>query len=262
VALIPPLTRVAGHAAAPAAGTWERLSRGQPNPGRFDPVMAAGLPEPASRWLTHAIAPGTPLARAVIVEMEGHIRLGRWLPFRAVQLHAPPDGYVWAARARLGPLKISGFDRFADDTGEMRWRLLGHIPVMNATGPDLDRSAAGRVALDAMLVPTAFLNPLVNWSDGPHPNSATAEWTVGARTLQTELGVGRDGELRSVVMPRWGNPHGQPWGEYPCGGILTDEADFGGIKLPTRMRAGWFFDTDHWAEGEFFRAHISKVAFL
>ena len=262
MAPIPSLTRVAGHAAAPAAGTWERLSRGQPNPGRFDPVMAAGLPEPACRWLTHAILPGTPLARAVIVEMEGHIHLGRWLPFRAVQLHAPPDGYVWAARARLGPLRISGFDRFAGGTGEMRWRLLGHIPVVNATGPDLDRSAAGRVALDAMLVPTAFLNPLVNWSDGPRPDSATAEWTVGARTLQTELRVGPAGELRSVIMPRWGNPNGHAWGEYPCGGILTGEADFGGIKLPAQMRAGWFFDTDHWAEGEFFRAQITKATFL
>jgi hypothetical protein len=129
-----------------------------------------------------------------------------------------------------------GFDRFAGDTGEMRWRLLGHIPVVNATGPDLDRSAAGRVALDAMLVPTAFLNPLVNGSDGPRPNSATAEWTVGARTLQTELGVGRDGELRSVVMPRWGNPNDHAWAEYPCGGILTGEVDFGGIKLPTQIR--------------------------
>lgn len=79
MALIPSLTQVAGRAAAAAAGTWERLSRGQPNPGRFAPVMAAGLPESACRWLTHAIVPGTPLARAVIVEMEGHIRLGRWL---------------------------------------------------------------------------------------------------------------------------------------------------------------------------------------
>jgi hypothetical protein len=113
-----------------------------------------------------------------------------------------------------------------------------------------------------MLVPTAFLNPLVNWSDGPRPNSATAEWTVGARTLQTELRVGPDGELRSVVMPRWGNPNGHALGEYPCGGILTGEAGFGGIKLPTQMRAGWFFDTDHWAEGEFFRAQITKVTFL
>jgi hypothetical protein len=159
-------------------------------------------------------------------------------------------------------MRISGFDRFADGTGEMRWRLLGHIPVVNATGPDLDRSAAGRVALDAMLVPTAFLSPLVSWSDGPRPDSVTAEWTVGARTIQTELRVGPAGELRSVIMPRWGNPHGHPWGEYPCGGILAGEVDFGGIKLPTQMRAGWFFDTGHWAEGEFFRAQITKATFL
>jgi len=28
------------------------------------------------------------------------------------------------------------------------------------------------------------------------------------------------------------------------------------------MRAGWFFDTGHWAEGEFFRAQITKARFL
>ena len=63
-------------------------------------------------------------------------------------------------------------------------------------------------------------------------------------------------------MPRWGNPNGNAWGKYPCGGTLTDEVDFGGIKLPTKMRAGWLFETSKWAEGEFFRAHISNVVFL
>lgn len=42
-----------GPAAAPAARAWERLSRGQPDPARFDPVMTAGLPEPACGLLVH-----------------------------------------------------------------------------------------------------------------------------------------------------------------------------------------------------------------
>jgi hypothetical protein len=46
----------------------------------------------------------------------------------------------------------------------------------------------------------------------------------------------------SSVSSRWGNPNGHAWGEYPCGGILAGEVDFGGIKLPTQMRAGWFFE--------------------
>jgi len=110
---------VAGRAAAPVIGTWGQLARRRPDPARFDPALTAGLPEPARRWLIHAIAPGTPLARAAIVQMEGHIRIGRWVRFRAGQLHAPPDGYVWAARAALGPLWISGFDCYAGTAGRM-----------------------------------------------------------------------------------------------------------------------------------------------
>ena len=171
VALIPSLTQVAGRAAAPAASTWERLSRGQPNPGRFDPVMAAGLPEPACRWLTHAIVPrhparpsghrrdGRPHSPWALAAFPGRPapRPTRWLRVGSASPPRPPkDQWVRPLRRR----------HRRDALAAARPH-----PVVNATGPDLDRSAAGRVALDAMLVPTAFLNPLVNWSDGPRPNS-------------------------------------------------------------------------------------------
>jgi hypothetical protein len=54
---------------------------------------------------------------------------------------------------------------------------------MSAAGPDLDRSAAGRVALDAVLVPAAFLSPAVTWRDGLGPDTVTAEWTIGGPQL-------------------------------------------------------------------------------
>jgi hypothetical protein len=63
-------------------------------------------------------------------------------------------------------------------------------------------------------------------------------------------------------MQRWAKPDGEPWGKYPCGGTVEDEADFGGIKIPTRMRAGYFFGTDRWEEGEFFRATITHAKFI
>ena len=165
------------------------------------------------------IVPGTPLARAVIVEMECHIHLGRWLPFRAVQLHAPPDGYVWAARARLGPLRISGFDRFADDTGEMRWRLLGHVSVVNATGPDLDRSAAGRVALDAMLVPPLFST---RWPTGATVRASTRRPPSGplvpARSRPNCASAGTVSCARLSCLagePQWPRVGGVPVRRHP-----------------------------------------------
>ena len=51
----------------------------------FDPAMISGFPEPAHRWLRHAIAPGTPLWGSVELTMHGQIKLGRWRPFPKCQ---------------------------------------------------------------------------------------------------------------------------------------------------------------------------------
>ncbi|MQY02098.1 DUF6920 family protein [Actinomadura macrotermitis] len=42
-----------------------------------------------------------------------------------------------------------------------RWRLLGAVPVMSGDGPDIARSAAGRLAGEPALVPA--LSPAVFW---------------------------------------------------------------------------------------------------
>jgi len=131
--------------------------------------------------------------------------------------------------------------------------------LINAAGPDLDRSAAGRVALDAFTVPTSWLTRSITWHAGADPDTAVAEWCLGGYTLRPEIRVGADGTLRSVTVPRWASPHGEPWGEYACGGILEGEASFGGITMPTRMRAGYFLGTERWGEGEFFRATITDL---
>ena len=66
--------------------------------GTFDPAMTAGLPEPARRWLGHAIAPGTPLWSSAELTMHGQIKLGRWRPFTARQVLTPPGGYTGRPR--------------------------------------------------------------------------------------------------------------------------------------------------------------------
>lgn len=59
---------------------WDEL-RGTGDPTLFSPDMVADLPEPARRFLSRAIAPGTSLATSVEVEMHGytiarHVRAG------------------------------------------------------------------------------------------------------------------------------------------------------------------------------------------
>jgi hypothetical protein len=240
--------------AAPVSRQWL-----QAEPPPFDPSMITELPAPARRWLTHAIAPGTPLWPSAQLFMHGQIRIGQWRPFTARQILAPPAGYIWAATARLAGLPVIGYDRLSSGTGEMRWRLLNLIPVMTAAGPDVTRSANGRLAAEIALIPTAFRQ--ATWAPGEQAGTVTATWHYGDDIETAKLRVDGDGRLLEIVVNRWGNPGGAPFHRCPFGVSVDAEATFGGITIPSQIRAGWWWGTDRQAEGEFFRARITHVQF-
>lgn len=51
---------------------WDRLAAQQPEtPDRSDPQMVADLPEPARRYFTYAVDPGTPLLPVAVIEVTG-----------------------------------------------------------------------------------------------------------------------------------------------------------------------------------------------
>jgi hypothetical protein len=220
--------------------------------------MIAGDAEPVRRYLTHAIAPGTPLWQSVELEMTGDIKIGSWRRFTATQVVAPSRGYIWAAHARLFGLPVIGYDRLSSGTGEMRWRLLDVIPVVSADGPDMTRSAAGRLASEIVLIPTAFQSAV--WTDGG-PDTAVATYGSGAEEQRVELHLGPAGQLRSVLMQRWGNPAGRPFGRYPFGVSVDSARADSGVTVPAEIRAGWWRGTARQAAGEFFRARITGVTF-
>ncbi len=245
--------------ARPVRQAWDRLSADGPPAEPFDVAMLADLPEPARRWLSHAIAPGTPLWRSVELIMRGEIRLGSWRSFTATQVAAPPDGYIWAARASIFGVPIVGYDRLSSGTAQMRWRLLSLIPVMTAQGPDITRSAAGRLASEFVLVPTTF--GAATWRLGDRPDTAVATWRIDAEQVDVEVHVGPDGQLLDVLLQRWSNPDGASFGYHPFGVTVEAERTFAGITVPSTLRAGWWWGTDRQGEGEFFRARITDATF-
>ncbi|WP_448615769.1 DUF6544 family protein [Modestobacter sp. URMC 112] len=238
---------------------WDLLCGRTDGPRAFDPSMVAGLPEPARRWLTHAIAPGTPLWQSVELSMRGQIRLGTWRPFTARQVLAPPRGFIWAATAHVLGIPVIGFDRLSAGSGQMRWRLGGLVPVVSATGPDVTRSAAGRLAGETALVPTTF--PAATWTPGSDDDRAVVTWRIDGEDESAELHVGPDGRLLGVLMQRWGDPDGASFGRHPFGVAIEAEQTFAGVTIGSALRAGWWWGTDRQPEGEFFRARITGAVF-
>lgn len=242
---------------------WHRLAAFQPKaPARFDPATVAHLPEPARRYLAHAICPGTPLLPVATLRMAGQFSLGTgkdpaYRPMQARQILAAPEGFLWALRLP-GRVPVSG----SDSGSWTRFRILGLIPVARA-GADANhaRSAFGRAVAEAAIwTPAALL--LVPGTTWEAVDDDTFRVTMRRADLvqPVDITVDARGAPVRVVFQRWTNAN--PEGRYrlqPFGALPSDFRDVGGYRLPFRVEAGNMFGTDDWFA--FFRAEVTEIAF-
>ncbi len=225
-------------------------------PTVFTPAELRGLDEPVRRYFLAAIAPGTPLHTAVRLEMRGRIKVGRWIPFRASELLAPHSGFLWRATAAG---IITGSDRYLDRHGEMRWRLAG-FPLLRAGGPDVARSAVGRIGAEGLWVPTALLPRFgVEWQASA-ANEIVGRFDIDGVPVELCHRITDSGELTATSVSRWGDPSGgQHFDWHPFGGSVRAPRTWAGLTVPSEGSVGWFPGTDRWSEGEFFRYRLTGL---
>lgn len=247
------------------AGTdelWRRLARVDERGMPFEPRMVDGMPDAARRWLLHAIAPGTVLAQVVELRMHGTLRLKRGakpLPMRAEQVLAPPEGFVWRACVGRGLMQIRGYDRY-DGAGEMRWWLLGIVPVVSQASEDVTRSAAGRLGGEAVLIPAALLPQRGAQWEGIDERMARVRVDIGGEVVVSTVRVSAAGALERGVIGRWnGDPANGAVGYLPFVVDFAAERTFAGYTIPTELSAGWSVDGE--TADPFFRATIDDATF-
>ncbi len=228
----------------------------RPAADAFDEHELKGLPDPVARYFHASIQPGTPLAQTARISMRGRIKLKNWMRFAGTEVITPSAGFVWAVRA--GP--VTGYDRYANGEGEMRWKHLGLIPLVHATGPDITRSAAARAAGEGTWLPTALLPRFgVRWEahDDTH---IVSHHILDGHELTYHHTLDDHARIASTHFDRWGDPdHTGTYALHPFGVENTAYSTFAGIAIPTAGRAGWHHGTDRWPEGIFFEAEITSL---
>jgi hypothetical protein len=229
----------------------------------FERHLVAGLPEPAQRYLLHAIKPGTRIARSVELRAEGRLRLSPkqgWMRLDCEETIEQERGFLWKARVG-GAMRISGFDRYTDGEGEMRWRLWGLVPVMSAMGEDITRSARGRFAGELIFLPGALLpRQGVSWTAEGN-DAACASVEIDGERIELHLAIDGEGRLKRLDMRRWGNyglPKGR-WAHIPYAAVSGGEREFEGYSIPDRISVAWWARTVR--EFEYFEGRVASAAY-
>lgn len=253
---------------ADAESAWQGIEAQAPRTmALFDPQSLTDLPEIARRYLTHAIAPGTPLTPVVSLEMRGEFRLGsaanpRPMAMTARQILAAPSAFVWIPAMAGGGIRINGSDGLWRGQGWTRFWMFKAIPLVQTSGgSDVNRSAAARPALESVWAPAALHPDLgAQW----HQISPdVARVTVGddEHRVDIVMTLAPDGSVRDLVAQRWSNANDDA--EYrlqPFGGTVLAEATFGGYTIPARIAVGNHYGTnDYFA---FFEAHVTQARYL
>jgi len=241
---------------------WRSLE-GIADTGKFDESMVKELPNPAIRYLLHSIQPGSPLSSCVQLQMSGEMRLkpdGAWMSMKAQQILAPPQGFIWIAHVAKGFSRITGADYYFEGNAGLRFWLWGLIPVVNASGADINQSAAGRLAIESVWLPASLLPQQgAVWEeiDNEHVKVIVP---IGQFKETLILSIGSNGALNSIEMLRWGDKtEDGTFARIPFGGTVEAEDTFGGYTIPTRMTVGWWPNSNDYFD--FFRADIDEAEF-
>nr|NQU92842.1 hypothetical protein [Bacteroidota bacterium] len=229
----------------------------KPSFHNFDRVeLMKHYQEPVTRYLGFHLPDGIPGNDYANIKMKGIIKLVNWAQFTSV-LHINPFlGFLWKATVKMGILPVKGYDYFFDGKGAMNWELFRWIPFMKADGPDVSRSGEGRTLLESSFLPHALINPAVKW-DVISDNEITATWKIFREEAPLHFRIGDDGSLKEITMMRWGNPGDNKIWDYHVFGVgIEQEAKVKGVVIPVKGNAGWWYGTDNYRDGEFFRFEV------
>lgn len=225
------------------ADLWRR----GPPARTFSEADLNGLPDPAARYLRHAVAPGTPLASACRLQMTGTMTPAPGAPptaLTAAETLAPRSGFVWTARARVKGLPVRVRDHYHRGGGGVGVTALGAVPVpLGGQDADVARSSRGRLVGEAVWCPTALVHPDVAW-EAVGDDLARYTLAVDGEPISVTLRVDGNGALQEVALDRWGDPDGGAARLHPYGFRVGAEGTFEGVTIPTRITGGWGYGTD------------------
>jgi hypothetical protein len=159
----------------------------------------APLPAPVQRYLRAAGVVGHPRVHNFRVRMHGRIRNGpaaRWITLTAEQHNfIDQPARFFYLNGSMFMIPVQGYHRYVGPLATMRVKAAALVPVVDASGPEMDLSETVTIFNDmCVMAPPTLIEPAIQWQ-GVDERTAKASFTNAGHTIQAELAFNEAGEL-------------------------------------------------------------------
>lgn len=222
----------------------------------------AHLPEPVQRWIRYSGAIDKPRPLSVRLKQEGEIRLkpdAEYMPFTATQYYTTdPPAFIWKADVQMMPLiSFSGRDKYEGGHGNMEIRVMSLIPVVNATGPEMDQGTLLRYLNETMWFPAGAVSPYITW-ESVDDNSARATMSYEGVEASATFFFDTEGRVTTMVANRYQDAGGGEFKYLPWKTPVSDYGEFAGLRIPVAGAGVW---EEEWGDFTYVRLRIVDLEY-
>lgn len=224
----------------------------------------AALPPVVQRYIRLSGAVGQPRVQNFRAHFHGRIRSGptaRWMPFTGVQYNfydAPSRLFYMDATMFGVPVKV--FHRFVGPSATMRVKLASLFPLVDASGPIMDRVETVTLFNDlCVFAPGALISPNISWQE-IDATTVKATFTNLDHTVSAVLSFNTAGELIDFVADGRGaiSADGKSFVEMRWSTPLRDYRAFGVNRMASHGEGVWHAPAGNYSYLEF---NIDSVEF-
>jgi hypothetical protein len=208
VVLVPVLVAALAHAPWSFRAQFQRdvaaaLAADQAEPAPVTEADLAHLPPIVAQYLRFAGVVGQPRVRNYHLELRGALRDGPddpWMPVAVEQqsVVAPAERLFLVDAQRLG-LPVSAYHRYVGPEASFAVSVASLFTVVDARGPEMDRSETVTLFNDmCLLAPATLIDPRISWEQ-LGPLSVRARFTNAGHTITATLSFAPSGALTNFV---------------------------------------------------------------
>lgn len=264
VVLVPTIVALLGATPSSFASVYRRevdrgLARAHPMPLVTEADLLP-LPPAVRRYLRYTGAVGKSRVQSLRARFRGEMKPGPtagWMPIHAEQysFFDEPER-IFLLDANRSGLPFEALHLYAGDAATMRVKIASLLPVIDARGPEMNRSETVTMFNDmCALAPATLLDPRIRWEE-LDPRTARGTFTNAGNTISAVLTFADDGSLASFSSDdRAESADGKTYAHYRWTTPLRDYRRFGDARLAEHGEAVW-----RHPEGDFVYARFEVLS--